>query len=206
MTSETPTPRWFEHRNPEERLEYAYRFVKIAERGDDIDGEARFVDAVADRGSTILDAGCGTGRVAAALARAGHRAVGVDADPTLVGKGREFYPDLPLAHQDLFELTPAALRGHGLPAAYDLVVCAGNVMLFLAAGTEGEVVRRLAGVLRPGGRAVFGFFAGRDYGLDDLDRDATAAGWALEHRFATWQLDAFGPESDWAVSVFRSPA
>ena len=38
-------------------------------RGDDIDGEARFVDALADRGAAILDAGCGVGRVAGRLAR-----------------------------------------------------------------------------------------------------------------------------------------
>ena len=202
----SPRPRWFGHRSPAERLDYAYRFVRIAEKGDDIDGEARFVDAMADRGSTILDAGCGTGRVAAALARSGHRAAGVDADPTLIEKGREFYPGLPLATLDLWHLTPERLAELGLPPTYDLIVCAGNVMLFLAEGTEPQVVRRLSGVLRPGGRVVFGFFTGRDYDHDDLDRDARAAGWVREHRFATWQLDAITGAGDWAVSVYRSAA
>lgn len=199
-----PRPRWFDHRTPQQRHEYAYRFVRIAERGEDIDGEARFVDALADRRSRILDAGCGTGRVAAALARAGHHAVGVDVDPTLVGKGHEFYPGLPLATLDLWHLSPAGLAGLGLSTVYDVVVCAGNVMLFLAEGTEAQVLRGLDSVLRPGGRAAFGFFTGRDYDHDDLDRDAASVGWVREHRFATWQLDPFTDDSDWAVSVYRS--
>lgn len=206
VDAETPTPRWFAHRNPEQRLEYAYRFVRIAEGGDDIDGEARLVDALAERGSVVLDAGCGTGRVAAALTRTGHHAVGVDVDPTLVGKGKEFHPGLPLAELDLLELTPETLADRGLPTAYDVVVCPGNVMVFVAEGTEGRVLARLAGVLRPGGRAVLGFTTRHTYGVDDLDRDARAAGWTLEHRFGTWQLDRFTADSDWAVSVYRAPA
>jgi 2-polyprenyl-3-methyl-5-hydroxy-6-metoxy-1,4-benzoquinol methylase len=206
VTGEAPRPRWFDHRNPAQREEYAHRFKRIAERGDDIDGEARFVDAVADRGSLVLDAGCGTGRVAAALARSGHQTAGVDVDPTLIERGREFYPGLPLATVDLWQVTPELLAEHGLPPAYDVIVCAGNVMLFLAEGSEGQVVSRLAGVLRPGGRAMFGFLTGAGYTHDDLDGDAAAAGWAREHRFGTWQLDLFTADSDWAVSVYRAPA
>jgi SAM-dependent methyltransferase len=199
----TPRPRWFDHRTPEQRREYAYRFRRIAERGEDIDGEARFIDALADRGATILDAGCGVGRVAAALTAAGHVAAGVDADPTLVEKGREFYPGLPLTTLDLFHLDATTLAAAGLPTSYDVMVCAGNVMLFVAQDTEHRVLRQLSGVLNPGGRAVFGFFTGRDYTHDHLDRDAEAVGWVREHRFATWQLDPFRDDSDWAVSVYR---
>lgn len=204
QSANAPQPRWFEHRTPQERLDYAYRFRRIAERGEDVDGEARFVDALASRGATILDAGCGTGRVAAALAAAGHLAAGVDADPTLIGKGREFYPGLPLATLDLWHLGPESLAAAGLPTAYDLVVCAGNVMLFVAEDTEHVVVQRIASVLRPGGRAAFGFFTGRDYTHDDLDRDAEAAGLIREHRFGTWQADPATPDGDWSVSVYRA--
>lgn len=204
--NEIPPPRWFEHRDPEQRADYAYRFVRIAEQGEDIDGEARFIDAMAPRGARILDAGCGVGRVAAALARAGHHCVGVDADPTLIDKGREFYPELPLAVMDLARLDVAALTERGLPASYDLAVCAGNVFLFLAAGTEALVVANLAEVLTPGGRLAVGFFTGREYTHDLLDRDAERCGLVREFRFATWELDAPTPHSDWAVSVYRRPA
>lgn len=200
-----PAPRWFSHRTPEQREDYAFRFVRIAEGGDDIDGEARFVDALADRGAAILDAGCGVGRVAARLARCGHQAAGVDADPILVERGRGFYPGLPLAVVDLYHVSPATLAAAGLPASYDLVVSAGNVMHFVAESTEAQVVANLATVLRPGGRAMFGFFTGRAYTHDHLDRDAAAVGWTREHRFGTWQCDPFTDDSDWAVSVYRAP-
>lgn len=198
-----PTPRWFAHRDPEQRHEYAYRFVRIAEGGDDIDGEARFIDAMADRGSRILDAGCGVGRVAAALARAGHRAAGVDVDPILIGKGREFYPGLPLAELDLAGLSAEALAERGLPASYDVIVSAGNVFHFVAEGTQGRIVANLAGVLRPGGRMAIGFWTGREYTHDLLDEHAAAAGLTRCFRFATWQFDEVAPDSDWAVSVYR---
>ncbi|MFN8194748.1 MAG: class I SAM-dependent methyltransferase [Nocardioidaceae bacterium] len=199
------TPRWFSHRTPEQRADYAFRFVRIAEGGDDVDGEARFVDAIADRGSRVLDAGCGTGRVAARLAVCGHDAAGVDVDPILVERGREFYPGLPLAVLDLTEVSPESLAGAGLPDAFDVVVCAGNVMHFVAEGSEARVVERLASVLRPGGRAVFGFLTGRPFDHDRLDEHAAAVGWTREHRFATWQCDPLTPEADWAVSVYRAP-
>lgn len=197
------SPRWFEHRDEAGRHEYAYRFRHIAGRGEDIDGEARFVDAMAERGAEILDAGCGVGRVAAALAAAGHHAVGVDVDPILIGKGREFYPGLPLAEMDLAEVTTESLTDRGLPAAYDLIVCAGNVMHFVGPATEARIVANLTSVLKPGGRMAFGFFTGREFTDDHLDELAAAAGLAREHRFATWNLDAFTDEADWAVSVYR---
>jgi SAM-dependent methyltransferase len=199
-----PAPRWFRERTPQEREGYAQHFRRLAARGEDVDGEARFVDAMLPRGADVLDAGCGVGRVAAALASWGHPAAGVDADPVLIEAGRSFYPDLPLAALDLCQVSPAALEAAGLPSAYDVIVAAGNVMLFVAEGTEGLVLQRLASVLRPAGRAVFGFRTGAAYTHDDLDRDAAALGWVKEHRFATWHLDAFSDTADWAVSVYRA--
>lgn len=205
VSSDTPRPRWFDHRDIDQRHEYSLRFVTIAQGGDDVDGEARFIDAMAERGSRVLDAGCGTGRVAAALARAGHRVVGIDADPILIAKGNELYPGLPLSVLDLHDLTDDGLAGRDLVNQFDLVVCAGNVMLFLAEGTEPRVVANLAGVLAPGGRAVFGFFTGRDFNHDDLDDAAREAGLEHEHRFADWELRPARTSDEWAVSVYAKP-
>lgn len=205
MSSDTPRPRWFERRDEAGRHEYARRFTDIAARGEDIDGEARFVDAMAGRDSTVLDAGCGSGRVAAALARSGHRAHGIDVDPILIERGHELYPDVPLAVLDLHDATPAALAERGLPGAYDLIVCAGNVLLFLAEDTEERVVRNLAGLLTPGGRMAIGFFTGREFTHDQLDEHARAAGLRREHRFADWELRPFHDGADWAVSVHTRP-
>lgn len=189
--------RWFEEWSDEQREEYAERFTRLAAAGHDIDGEARLVDAMADRGSRILDAGCGTGRVAAALALRGHEVLGVDADADLVAAGRAQHPGVPLEHLDLLDLAPAR---HG---SFDVVVAAGNVMVYLHPGSEPAVLAAIAGVLRPGGRVVLGFATDRDYTVTDLDRDGAAVGWTLEHRFATWQLDPWRDGADWAVSVLR---
>jgi SAM-dependent methyltransferase len=188
--------RWFDEWTPEQRSEYADRFRKLAADGVDIDGEARMVDALAGRSSRILDAGCGTGRVAAYLAGQGHRAAGVDIDPVLIAAGRSQHPGLPLQCLDLAQVSPDI--GH-----FDVIVSAGNVMVYLEPGSERAVLAALASVLVPGGRAVFGFATDRDYTVADLDRDAVAVGWTLEGRWASWQLDPFTPDADWAVSVYR---
>jgi len=189
--------RWFAEWTPAQRAEYAERFTRLAASGTDIDGEARLVDALAPRDAAILDAGCGTGRVAAALDARGHRVVGVDIDPMLIEAGRRQHPGLPLACLDLRQVTPGI--GH-----FQLVVCAGNVMVFLEPGTEPDVLRALASVMVADGRAVFGFATDRDYTPEHLDRDAAAVGWRLEHRWATWHADAWHDGADWAVSVYRT--
>jgi SAM-dependent methyltransferase len=196
MTGDGTNARWFEEWTPEQRAAYAERFLALAAAGEDIDGEARLIDAIASRAARILDAGCGTGRVAAALVARGHHVLGIDLDPSLVAAGRRQYPGLPLRELDLVALSPAV-------GTFDLIVSAGNVMVFLAPGTERAVVAAMASVLAPGGRAVYGFATDRAYSVSALDADAAAAGWSLEARFATWQLDPFLPDSDWAVSIYR---
>ena len=198
MTGDGMTARWFDEWTPRQRAEYAERFLALKATGHDIDGEARLIDALAARGSRILDAGCGTGRVAAALAARGHQVLGVDIDPSLISAGLRQYPGLPLRELDLLSLSPSA-------GTFDLIVSAGNVMAYLGPGTERAVLAAMASVLAPGGRAVFGFATDRPYSISDLDADAATAGWSLEGRFATWQLDPFLPDSDWAVSIYRAP-
>ncbi len=86
-----------------------------------------------------------------------------------------------------------------------MIVLAGNVMVYLAPGTERQVLRVLAGLLVPGGRLVTGFATDRDYRVADLDRDAGAVGLRMEHRFATWHLDPWFTGADWAVTVLARP-
>jgi SAM-dependent methyltransferase len=192
------TTRWHTEWSESERAAYATRFARLAAAGQDIDGEARFVDALAERGSRILDAGCGTGRVAAALAVRGHDVVGADVDASLIEAGREQYPGLPLVHRDLLDL-----RAEDGP--FDVAVLAGNVIVYVEPGSEADVLRALDGVVVPGGRVVLGFATDRDYTVAALDRDAAALDWALEHRFATWQLGPWHDAAEWAVTVYRRP-
>ncbi|PWD52287.1 SAM-dependent methyltransferase [Serinibacter arcticus] len=184
--------------NPAHSTWYVERFREMAAQGRDLDGEARLVDAMLARGSRVLDAGCGPGRVGAALAARGHTVVGVDVDPVLIGAAEADHAGSTWLVGDLTELD---LPARGVAEPFDLVVCAGNVMTFLAEGTSGEVLRRLAAHLAPQGRIVLGFGAGRGYTPDDLAADAAGADLREDLRLGTWDLRPFTSESDFLVTV-----
>ncbi|MDQ2756928.1 MAG: class I SAM-dependent methyltransferase [Actinomycetota bacterium] len=185
---------------------YVARFDHLADTGEDLDGEARFIDVLAPRSARILDAGAGTGRVAAALTRMGHLALGVDRDTGLVEHARARYLGVPYLAGDLLDLDPEVLADEGFGDPFDVVALAGNVLVFVAPGTESDVLRTMRGLLRPGGRLVAGFATDRDYTVDALDADLVATGFVHEHRFSTWQLDRWRDDADWQVTVARRPA
>jgi len=220
---------------------YDRGWQEMAAQGKDIHGEVAFLQrrlgppgrtegpgSSASRGDPkkILDAGCGTGRVAIELARRGYDVVGVDLDPRMLAEARKKAPDLrwiesdlsglDLAALDLAALDLAALDLDGLNAAadsvaapfgsrFDAVVLAGNVMIFVSPGTEAAVIARLAATLAPGGLLVAGFqVRPGGYGPDRLDADASAAGLVLASRYATWDDDPWpGAQADYQVSVHR---
>ena len=78
---------------------YQERFDRLAAIGADVHGEAEFV--MRWRPSTVLDAGCGTGRVARELARRGIDTVGVDLDESMIETARQLAPDLTWVLGDL---------------------------------------------------------------------------------------------------------
>lgn len=191
--------RWTTETGPGHSRWYIDRFRRMAAEGADLAGEARLLDAMVPPGSRILDAGCGPGRVGAALAGRGHTVVGVDADPMLVEAARTDHPGPTWLVADLAELD--------LPGEpFDAAVLAGNVMTFVAPGTERAVLRHVAAHLRPDGVLVVGFGTDRGYPLADFDADTAAAGLHREHRFATWDLRPWHPDADFAVTVLRRPA
>ncbi len=179
---------------------YIERFRRMAAEGVDLDGEARLLDAMLARRSRVLDAGCGPGRVGAELAARGHVVVGVDADQDLIDAAEEDHPGPTWLVADLAELD---LASAGEEELFDAAVVAGNVMPFLAPGTEPVVLARLAAHLRGDGLLVVGFGLDRGYHLADFDAHAAAAGLALEHRFATWDLRPWQAAATFAVTVLR---
>jgi|GEM_PF-4565864 len=69
-------PTWKEvtEANPAHSHNFARKWKMLEAQGKDIHGEARLVDAMVERNSTILDAGCGTGRVGGGMLGPGRRA------------------------------------------------------------------------------------------------------------------------------------
>jgi len=186
---------------------YGRHFADLVAGGADVEGEARLADALAPRGARILDAGSGMGRTGAALRRAGHQAVGVDLDEGLLEQSRATYPDLPVARARLEALDAGFFSAHGMPTAYDLVVCVGNVMVLLAQDSERAVLRALAGVLTADGRILVGFSLvgapprSRVYPAEEFEADVAAAGLAVESRWATFDLRPFDRGGDFGVWV-----
>jgi SAM-dependent methyltransferase len=187
---------------PDYAQRYAERFRALAARGDDVHGEATFVTGMVDPPARVLDAGCGTGRVAIRLAELGYVVVGVDLDASMLVQAREEAPHLDWRVGDLAALDTGA--------TYDVVLVAGNTIPLLEPGTLASVAERLAAHVRPdGGRLVCGF------GLDDAhlpgdcpvtplaEVDAAFASSGLEpvERFSTWDRAPYDEDAGYVVTV-----
>lgn len=145
--------------------------------------------------AAVLDAGCGTGRVAAELHRRGIEVVGIDRDPSMIDTARAVSPAI--------EFHVGDVASADLGRTFPLVVMAGNVPLFTPDGTQAELVAGCARHLGPGGILVAGFQLGRGYPVSRYDEDCRAAGLEPVSRWSTWAGDPFDPAGDYAVSVHR---
>ena len=195
----TASPRWFTETDEGHSQSYIERMRGLASEGEDLAGEARLIDAMVKPRSRLLDAGCGPGRVGAALFARGHEIVGVDVDPELIAAARQDHLGPTWIISDLATLNLASI---GEPEPFDAAVVAGNVLAFVAPDTEPEVLARLEAHLVPDGFAVAGFQTDR-YDITDFDKHLVDAGFTLEHRFATWDLRPWHADADFAVSVLR---
>ncbi|MCB1040424.1 MAG: class I SAM-dependent methyltransferase [Acidimicrobiales bacterium] len=188
--------RWGDDPSVPRGASYDQHFDRLAAGGHDVHGEAALVASLAP-GPRVLDAGCGTGRVAIELDRRGFDVVGTDLDPHMLGAARAKAPNLTWVEADLTGLDLDV-------GAFDAVVLAGNVLIFVAPGTEAAAVERCAAHLRPGGVLVAGFqIHSQRYGPADLDRDALAAGLELVDRWSTWDRAPFAAGGGYQVSVHR---
>lgn len=179
--------------------QYDARWRTLAAQGANVHGEADLVEALLreEGGTRVLDAGCGTGRVAIELARREFRVVGVDADAAMLTAARAKAPELRWLEGDLANLDGV------LDEEFDLIVLAGNVMIFVSPATEGRVLDQLAARLATGGLLVAGFQLRRGrISLAEYDRLTAAAGLTPVVRWSTWDREPF-LGGEYAVSVHR---
>ena len=169
----------------------------LAAQGHDLVGEARLVDAMLPRGSVVLDAGCGPGRHCGYLHRAGHRVVGVDLDPALIAEAQRAEPGPDYVVGDLTSYDLPA----DVPQTFDAILCAGNVLGFVHPLTRRPILAGFAARLKPDGRALVGFGAGRGYAFADFFDDIEAVGLRREQTFSTWDLRPFDHASGFVVAV-----
>jgi SAM-dependent methyltransferase len=176
---------------------YDQRWEELAATGADVHGEADLVAQLLGEpdGQAVLDAGCGTGRVAIELARRGYATVGVDVDPVLLDRARAKAPTLAWYEGDL-----SALPAEVAPGPFAAAVLAGNVMIFVAPGCEAAVLDHLAARLSPGGLVVAGFQLTGRLPWERYEALAAAAGLEPVARWSTWQREPFTGR-DYVVAV-----
>lgn len=190
--------RWSDRSDVRSGAEYDSRWAAMEASGESVHGEADLVSALLESygygpGASVLDAGCGTGRVAIELDRRGVSVVGVDLDPHMLTEAESKAPGLCWIQEDLCVLD--------LDRRFDLTVMAGNVMIFVQPGTEATVLASMARHLVPQGLLLAGFQLGR-LSLEDYDRHAAATGLRLQRRWATWEQDQYR-DGNYAVSLHR---
>jgi SAM-dependent methyltransferase len=181
---------------------YARRFEALAERGQDVHGEAALVNALLAPPASVLDAGCGTGRIAVRLHEQGYDVVGVDVDATMLGEACAAAPHLEWLEGDLTTLE--------LGRRFDLVLLAGNVIPLLEPETLRRVAQRLADHVLPGGAVVCGFGLDADHlpgdcpvtPLASVDAAFADAGLVAAERWSSWDREPFA-DGGYVVTVHR---
>jgi SAM-dependent methyltransferase len=171
---------------------YEERFLNDAAHG-----EADLIESLArdvEPARSVLDAGCGTGRVAIELHRRGIDVVGADLDDDMLALARAKAPEVRWAHVDLATMQ--------LERRFGIVAMPGNVMLFCRDDDRRAVVHSCVQHLQSEGLLVAGFTCDRRLGLDEYDALCADCELTLVDRWATWERAPYAG-GDYAVSVHR---
>ena len=184
--------------------DYDSKFRALERSGQSVHGEADFVASFGV--SSVLDAGCGTGRVAIELARRGLQVCGVDREAEMLRVARDKAPRLDWQLADLCDVTISERTNPDQIRLFDAIVMAGNVMIFLDRGTEAQVVSSLVRHLRPGGLLIAGFQLRQGLDIDAYDSVVERSGLQLTERWATWDRQPWDARCDYAVSVHQKAA
>ena len=157
-----------------------------------IPSEAKLIDLMIRPGSRVLDAGCGAGRLGAALAALGHHVVGIDIDADMVAAAKSSSPGAKWIHGDLTELS-LELLDESVP--FDAIAWISSGILALDPMNRSEVFRRLATCCSPRGRIVVEFRTDGGYSYQQFRDDFLAAGLVPDVGFSGWDLRPYAVEA-----------
>lgn len=178
---------------------------QVRAAGSSAHAEADLVAHLAPVGSTVLEAGCGTGRVSWRLAELGYEVTGVDNDARMLVVARRRTAPGGAPEPTWVEADLTTYPGEPV----DLVLAAGNLLPLLAVGSLPAAVGAMGSLLLPGGLLLAGY--GLDAGhlpdgcpvtpLDPIDRAYAEGGLSLRARWGTWEGGPFTGE--YAVDLLR---
>jgi SAM-dependent methyltransferase len=118
-----------------------------------------YVDEAVDAGESVLEVGCGTGRILLPIARSGRTIHGLDASPAMLDRCRAKLQQEPKAVQRRVTLDRGDARAFDLGRQFDLVIAPFRVLQHLTTFDDQlEFLASAARHLKPGGRLAFDVF------------------------------------------------
>jgi 2-polyprenyl-3-methyl-5-hydroxy-6-metoxy-1,4-benzoquinol methylase len=192
---EPVSDRWSQWRATTDLDEYYSRWRRLEDGGQSPHGEADLIESF--HPGSVLDAGCGMGRVAIELARRGIDVVGVDLDDDLLAFARRSPASIEWVQADL-----ATVR---LNRRFDVVAMPGNVMVYCRPSDRQGIIRTAAAHLEPRGLLIAGFDLERHpdaFSVDEYDEVSASCDLQLSERWATWDRDPYH-DGSYAVSVHQ---
>jgi SAM-dependent methyltransferase len=140
-----------EHYVDAELYDFEYR-----RRRADVNHYRRLAAEHAPDGGAVLELGCGTGRILHALARDGHRAVGIDLSQSMLVRAAQRADKLPRAARERVRLVRADLRRFALGERFPLVICPFNALQHMYSRLDvEEALAAIKAHVAPGGRFAF---------------------------------------------------
>lgn len=164
-----------------------------------MNGDVEFYRRLAsETGGPVLDVGCGTGRVAAALATDGHEVIGVDVSVPMLRLANERLRSLEADVAARLSFLQADMTTLDLGRDFPLIVTPSRVFQFaLTSQAQRQALAALRRHLRPDGRLVLDLFdplLDRVVPTDDPPKRGGELVHPGSHNRVTWEVTGRSPE------------